>query len=180
MRGAFGLLSLLMVVAIVLYLLGGRGCSPGGRSYIQTVTDVKKEKEPLAQQWGGKDPTGRPFHESLTLADWPEQGALRGVRVETIEAAGIAATHFGLRQGDVITHIGAQPVGGFVITDASAANDFLDDAFARSASLTVRRGDAELTLPQQGGTPAATTPGLGTGVGLPPGLPGLPSPAPGN
>ena len=173
MRGAaIGFLSLLLGVAIMLYLLAGRGCAPGGRSYLQTVGDAKKKYEPIAQQMGGKDPQGVPFHESMTTTAWPETGgSFRGVEVKTVDPAGVAATFYGLKTGDVIRRIGPQDIGGYIITDEQAAQDMLDDAFARSFPLTVERGGATIQLPD----PTRPPP---TGPLNPPAMPGAP-PAPG-
>ena len=64
--GGIGLVGLLITFAIIMYLMGGKGCT--GQSYLQTMMNVKKEKEPWAQQVGGKDVRGRPFSESLTAS----------------------------------------------------------------------------------------------------------------
>ena len=169
MRGAaIGLLSLLLGVAIMLYLLAGKGCAPGGKSYLGTVTDAKKKYEPIAQQMGGNDPQGVPFHESMTTAAWPETGGtFRGVLVQSVDPAGVAAKFYGLQAGDVIRRIGPQDVGGYIVADMQGAQDFLDDAFARDFPLTVTRGNQSLTLTGQSYQKAIQTP-AGTAPGAPP------------
>ena len=161
MRAGFGLIGLLITMAIILYLLAGRGCT--GQSYLGTLADVKKEKEPVVQQWGGKGVDGRPFHESLAIADWPESGSLRGLEVSNVDPAGPAATYYGLQNGDIILEIGSQDVGGPIIHSTDAGRDFLTDAFSRGAPLVVRRNGQEITLPTGG----ASTPGLPSGGGRP-------------
>ena len=170
MRGAFGLVGILVVMAIILYALAGRmGC--GGRSYLQTVTGVKKEKEPLVNQWGGRDPRGRPFSESLTLAEWPDAGTLKGLKVTSIDPAGVAATHFGLQQDDVILEIGPHAVGGAIVDSAESGNDFLQETFRLSGRIKIRRGEQPLILPDQKTTPAGTSGAAGAAPNIP-GLPG--------
>lgn len=161
MRAGIGLVGLLITMAIILYLLAGRGCT--GRSYLGTLADVKKEKGEWAQQIGGKDTTGRPFHESLTIEEWPETGALRGFQVSNVDPLGPAATHYALQNGDIILEIGSQDVGGAIINSTDSGRDFLTDGFARGAPLVVRRNGQEITLPPGG----ASTPGLPSGGGRP-------------
>lgn len=148
MLGAgIGLLSLLIVVGIMLYLFAGP-TGPGGASYGRTLATKNQEMTQQANQFSGRDERGRPLRETLTLAPSPESGPMRGVLVETIEADGIAATHFGLQAGDEITQIGPQEVGGFIITDADAAATFLEEAFARGQTIRVHREGEVLTLPK--------------------------------
>lgn len=178
MKAGFGLLALLITMAIILVLLAGRGGGCTGQSYLQTVTNVKKEKEPIVQQWGGKDVRGRALYDTIQLVPWPESGAMRGAQVETVDATGPAATFYGLQAGDVIIQINSQAVGGYVITSADDAEAYLTDAFRYSAPIVIRRNGEEMTLPAtqpasppngsagQGGTD------IGGGVKLPGGLPG--------
>ena len=175
-----GLLSLLITMAIILFLFAGKGgCLPG---YLSAVMRVKKEKEPQVQQWGGKDVRGRPFWESLDLSRWPDVGALKGLTVTRVDPFGPAATHFGLQAGDVIVEIGMQEVGGPIIDSPSAGSDFLTEAFAKNFPIKVRRADQLITLPSgappapgTGAFPQVTPPGSSPGTGLP----GIPRSAPG-
>src|SRR5690606_26193340 len=117
------------------------------QSYIQTVMNVKKEKEPLAQQWGGKDVRGRALYDTIELVSWPESGPMRGAKVDTIDVTGPAATFYGLQAGDIILQINSQELGGYVISSADDAEAFLTDAFRYSAPILIRRGETEMTLP---------------------------------
>ena len=121
---------------------------------------------------GGNDPGGAPFHQSLTTAAWPEGGgSLRGLLVQSVDPAGVAATYYGLRAGDVIEQIGPQDVGGYVVSDEQLATEFLDDAFARAFPLTVRRNGEKLTLTGQSYRQKINIP---AGAGPAPGTPGAP------
>ena len=164
MRGGIGLVSLMVTMAIILYLLAGKGC--GGQSYLQTVMNVKKEHEPQAQQWGGKGPDGRPFTETFAFEAWPESGRLQGLEVTSVDPAGPAATFYGIQPGDIIVNIGPHEVGGPIVGSVPAGNDFLIDAFSKSYPLTVRRGETQLTLPDPASGVTTTPPG---------GLPNLPA-----
>lgn len=170
MKAGFGLVALLLSVGIILFLMAGP-IGKGGQSYLQTVTNVKKEKEPVVQQWGGKDVKGRALYDTVELVPWPETGSMRGAMVNTIDATGPAATFYGLQTGDVIIRINSQDVGGFIITDEGAAEAFLTDAFRYSAPILIKREGQEMTLPATQPNSPSGTDNAG-GVKLPPGLPG--------
>ncbi len=143
MRGlgaGFGLIGLLVVVAIILYLMVGTGYTGS------VVTQGNKAKD-QAKQFGGLSQDGRPLGETIELDAWPASGALRGVVVTTVDADGAGAMHFGLLTGDIITQIGPQEVGGFVISTPDDAEAFLTDAYAKGQTITVTRDGETLTLP---------------------------------
>ncbi len=71
--------------------------------------------------------------------------------------------------GDVIIEIGSFDVGGPIIDSVGAGNDFLTDAFAKSAPLTISRAGEEMTLPAGAGAGGGTPP-----AGNPGGVPALP------
>ncbi len=160
-----GLLSLLIVVAIMFYLFAGP-TGPGGSSYGGTLAEKNREAREDVNRFAGQGVDGRRMSETLTLEPFPERGPMRGVRVVTIEADGTAATNFGLQVGDVIRQIGPNELGGPIITSVDAANDFIDDAFARGMKLTIERDGVELVLPED---TVPSTPG----PALPGGLDGL-------
>ena len=174
-----GLLSLLITMAIIVYLFAGKaGC--GGQSYLGLLAKTKKEKEPLVQQWGGKDVRGRPFWESLDLERWPETGNVKGLVVTRVDPFGPAATYFGLQTGDVILEIGMQDVGGPIIDTPAAGGEFLTEAFAKNFPIKVRRGEQTVTLPS-GAPPAPGTgafpqanPGQNSSGSGVPGIPPIP------
>jgi hypothetical protein len=153
-------------VAIIMVMFAGKGGCLGGQSYLGLLAKTKKEKEPLVQQWGGKDPKGRPFWESLDLQRWPERGDMKGLEVTRVDPTGPAASYFGLQTGDIITEIGMHEVGGPIIESVAAGADFLTDAFAKNFPIKIRRAGQELVLPGPGAG--------GTGANAPAGLPNLP------
>ena len=149
MRGigaGLGLIGLLCVVAIMLYLFAGPG--PGGASYAGTLARKSKEAKQEVNQFGGRDATGKPLSQTLTLIPDEAGGSLRGLTVDTIDPKGVAATHFGLEAGDVITQIGSHEVGGFIIGSIESARDFLDTAFATNQPIQVRRDGQTISLPK--------------------------------
>ena len=167
MRGlgaGLGLLGLLITTAIILFLLAGRGCSPNGQSYLGTLATTNKEKKAEVNRFGGNDPQGQRFRESLAFAPHPDTGAMRGLSVQSVDPTGVAASTYGLLPGDVIEQIGPHEVGGYIVADEASAADFLDDAFARTYPLTVRRGDEVMEL-KWTAPPTAPPPGTGNAGG---------------
>jgi hypothetical protein len=148
MGAGFGLIGLLLSMGIILWMFAG---PMGGGSYGKTLASKNQEAREQVQQFSGRDDTGRRLSETLTLEE-----ADRGVRVATVESTGIAATHFGLLENDVILQIGPMVVGDVLIPDVAAAQDFLDDAFAKNRSIIVLRDGKELTLPAEGAEGGAT------------------------
>lgn len=173
MRAGIGFIALLLGIALILFLLGGR-LGGDGRSYLQTVMDARKQAHTDIYSFQGQDASGTPLHQTLTLEPEPERGPMRGLIVASIDPAGIAATHFGLRTGDVITQIGPHPVGDTIVGSVEDGQMFLDEAMARGQSLTVRRDGQTLTLPRDAGVIGDGQGGLPEGLpeGLPGGLPG--------
>lgn len=149
MRGAFGLVGLLVVGGIVVWLLVVGGGGKDGKGYLETVGTAKKQAESQVQAISGRDAQGQPVTASLRLEVVTSSGRSSGIRVTSIAADGPIARKYGLQVGDVITEFGPLPAGDFA--DETAAANQLQDAFQRSLSLTVLRNGQKLTLPQAGG-----------------------------
>lgn len=146
MRGAFGLVGLLVTVGIVIWLMFGGG---KGNSYIENVGSSKKQAETQVQAISGRDASGEPVTASLKLEVVSSGGRSSGIRITSIDSAGAIAKKYGLQVGDVITEFGPLPAGDFADETTAAAQ--LHDAYQRSLPLTVLRNGQKLMLPQAGG-----------------------------
>jgi len=162
-----GLLSLLVVIGIIVYLFAGPTGSDGS-SYGETLAEANREAKEQVRQIAGRDADGRPANAGLTLGD-----ADRGVVVESIEPDQVIASHYGLREGDVMTQIGPNDVGGMIISGHEAAGDFLLAAYQANQSIEVIRDGETLALPA--GEADNTQDGPPTAGQLPPQLQNLPT-----
>jgi hypothetical protein len=156
MRFGIGLIGLLLAVALILVLFAGP-LGPGGGSYGGNVAEKNRELKEEANRLGGRDADGQRLSRTLELEAVASGGELDGVRVTSVQADGVAATHFGLEAGDVIREIGRHEVGGFIIASADAAGDFLDQAFSRSQTIRVERAGEMLELPAETAATALPT-----------------------
>lgn len=166
MRIMFGLVGLLITVAIIMLMMVG-GFGPGGTSYLGTVAKTNKDKRAQVQQFSGKTSDGVRANTFLTLTEHK-----RGYTVTAISGGPFAAL-YGITAGDVIVQVGPQDVHGFIITDEPSLRDFLDDAFARSMSITVLRKDSDGLEQEIELKPAADNAGRPINGGIPGGLNGL-------
>lgn len=160
MRAAFGLVALLVAVGVVVFFLGKKG---GGLDYQKSVLDAGRQAQEDVRQLGGvaRDGSMR-MSESITLEPSTSGGRTVGLIVLDVNPAGPAATHFGLKQDDIITAFG--PL--LVKEQAQTAEDglaFLADCYSRQQPITVIRAEQTITLP--GGAPSAAA----GGQTLPPG-----------
>jgi S1-C subfamily serine protease len=143
MRAIFGVVGLLMTLFIVLWLMGGP-TGPGGKSQLEVIADAKKTAETQAHGFSGRDQQGRRASEALTLELVSGGTRTTGIRVAAIEPGSALAAKYKLLAGDVILEIGPLPASEFTSEQDAAAQ--LDDAFARTMPLLVRRGEQKLTL----------------------------------
>jgi len=148
MRYAFGLVSILISVALILLLFAGP-LGTGGQSYLGGIAQQRKQAMSQANQWSGKAADGsEKATDSITFEITDRNGSPEAILVKTVRQGGTMHVRYGLMPGDQITQIGPLPVrGGGIISDESSARDFLADGFARNMPLTIRRADATLVLP---------------------------------
>ncbi|MEM6315467.1 MAG: hypothetical protein AAF743_15375, partial [Planctomycetota bacterium] len=132
MRILFGLVGLLITVAIIALIMVGP-IGPGGASYLGTVAKTNKDKRAQVQQFSGKTADGTRANTFVTLAEQSDGFKVTGL------TGGPFVTVYGLAPGDVIVRIGPQDVPGYIISSETDVRNFLDDAFARQLSITVRR-----------------------------------------
>lgn len=140
MRAAFGLVSILVVVGIIALLWS---------QYNPVVVEEGRKAEDKMEQIAGKGAAT-----SIKLEPRHDDGKLRALHVDEIEADGPMAKYFGLRRDDLIVKITSQDftqkVAELGFDEAKAR---VLEAYQRSGSLTILRGGKELVLPEPGSSP---------------------------
>ncbi len=159
MRYAFGLTSLLVSVAIMLWLFAGP-MGGGGVSYLGVLAKERKQATAQVNEMSGKAADGsEKATDSITFEVTQRGGVTDAILIKTVRPGGTMDVRYGLQAGDEITEIGPLPVrGGGIISSEAEARDFLLDGFARKSKLTVRRAGAKLELPTSDFVPPAFVP----------------------
>jgi hypothetical protein len=156
MRGMFGLVSILLAGALVAYLWA---------THTQEVSHVNRSVQPQLQQLAGKSADGTPAGKSATFAAIPSNGAIKRLRVLTIDPAGGLAVYWGLKPNDEIIRIGSFNVGDAAMDDQQSAKDWVVEGMQRKMDMSVNRGGVTITLPADRN--ASVSP-AGTGNGATP------------
>jgi len=154
MRMAFGLVSLLVTLAIILFIF----------KYIEapTIKEGKKAQD-TARQMAGRDEEGQRVTDAVTLDSQDRAGKMESVVVSDIRANSALQQRYGLQKGDVILEMGELSVRGYM-NSPDEAKDFLLKAYQENRNLVVIRGWDKLTLPMNENVARAaaaktTTPG---------------------
>jgi len=145
MRMAFGLVSLLVVIAIILVAFS---------MYTAPVAKQGKKTQDQARQIAGRDEEGNNATDSITLQEQESGGKTTGILVADVKPGGAMEKHFGFQKGDVILQIGPLTAKDN-FASAGEAKDFLLDAFQRGNTVVVMRGWDQVTLPSTNAPVAA-------------------------
>ncbi|MDB5358543.1 MAG: hypothetical protein JWN24_4996 [Phycisphaerales bacterium] len=153
MRGAFGLVSLLVVAAIGCWLFV---------TYNKPVLDTGRKAHDEASQIAGRENDGTPIGQTYDTTPEDKGGHLNDLLVKRVDAGGAMEKHFGLKVGDQVITIGSINVRDN--NDADLARAMMDEAYQRQQELVVLRNGQQITLPMQAGAPAvpATSPSAQT------------------
>jgi hypothetical protein len=151
MRGAFGLVSLLITGLIVAYLWA---------DHTKTVANVNKTLQPQVQQLAGRSSDGTPAIKSATYKELPGSGPIKGAQVVTIDPAGGLAVYWGLLPNDIIREVGPYAVGDNTLTDLETVQEWVVEGMQRQMTMAVDRGGVRISLPAGR---AAGSPGTGGG-----------------
>lgn len=147
MRMAFGLVSLLIVLAICLLIF---------RTFEAPMLESGNAAQKQAQQLSGRDENGVPVMDSYKAQQHSTGSKIDGITITDLVPGGPMQTYYGLQKGDIVTDIGELSVttladpGGY-----SMAKSMLDEAYQKQQSLVVNRNGTKLTLPQQRGAGTA-------------------------
>jgi len=139
MRAAFGLVSLLVVLGIVMLLFKVYEAPA-----IKTGTKMREQAREIA----GRDEDNAPVTDAITLDAQDRNGRMEGAVVTDITAGSAIEKKYGLQKGDVILEMGPLAVKDHM-SSAGEAKDFLLDAYEKSQPVVVLRGFDRLTLPME-------------------------------
>ena len=137
MRMAFGLVSLLVTLAIILLLF---------RTYSAPMLKQGKSATEDARQLAGRDENNAPVTDAIKLDSQDRNGQMYGAVVTDVTPGSAIEMKYGLHKGDVIVELGQLAVRGNM-SSADEAKDYLLHAYQRSEPLVVMRGKNRLTLP---------------------------------
>lgn len=136
MKGAFGLVALMITMFIVAYLWS---------THTAQVVQTAKPAQQMAQQLSGRDESGMRASDSIKMEAEERGGSVRSVNVTEIIAGGPMETYYGLKVGDKITHAGGNHLSVFM--DGEMARLQILEAYQRQHELKIIRDGQEMTLP---------------------------------
>ena len=173
MRMAFGLVSVLVTIGIIILVMSMMLDKQTGS--IPIALEARKE----AQQIAGVGRDGEAATQSAFFEADSSGGKLRKLTVLKVVPGGAYDTYFGLQQGDEIIQI--EQAGNMMSLqdagngDAGLAEALVSDAYARSQHIVVVRNGVRLTLPPLPGAAVVAAPAAG---GAPTTAPAAPANAP--
>jgi C-terminal processing protease CtpA/Prc len=154
MKAAFGLVSLLVVCAIVAYLWSN--------SAKQTI-DASKPMREQAEKLSGRDSEGRPLQETMKLTPFAPNGKLQYIFVDKIDPDNPMAKEYGLKVDDSIVEVGPQSIRDPGM-DGGMMKALILEARTRQWEIVVLRNGEKVTLKPDsgkatsGGGPSARDP----------------------
>jgi hypothetical protein len=157
MRMAFGLVSLLVTLGIIVLVMSMMLDKQTGS--IPVAINARQE----AQQIAGVGQDGAAATQSAYLEENTSGGKLRSLKVIRVIPGGAYDTYFGLLPGDEILEIeqsgSMMKVHDISNGDGGLAMALISDAYARNQHIIVNRSGYRLTLPLAPGTIIPGVPG---------------------
>jgi hypothetical protein len=148
MRAIFGLVGILVVVAVIVWFLG----KGGGLDHTQQVLQSGESARRQVNQFSGNDPqTGARASESADLEMLTTAGKPSGILVTAVVPGGAYETYFGLKRNDTIVAVEYNglrtDVKNMSASDEEARNQVLE-AYQKRGRVFVVRNEQEIALPQ--------------------------------
>ena len=139
MRAGLGLLSLLIVAAIIFYV------AFGGKSGGVVGTDLKAGKEARDQvnQLGGKDENGMKADDSIVMEEIMSGSELRRLKVVSVVPGGPMEAAYHLMPNDEIIQANQLELRGM---DPSLAKTWVITGYSSNQPLIISRNGQEMTL----------------------------------
>jgi hypothetical protein len=149
MRVGIGILSILIVVAIILMVSFS---GPGG-GYVPTVIKAGNVANSQASQMAGKDENDVKAQDSIALVEDMPGNRLHGLIVKNILPGGPMETAYGLKIGDEITGTAELSFKGD--TDSELDKTLVYSAYQENKPLVILRNGEELKLNPSGALTSA-------------------------
>jgi membrane-associated protease RseP (regulator of RpoE activity) len=161
MRMMFGLLALLITVAIILvvasmYYGGSQGVAKTGKRMQQQATQIS-----------GRGPDKVPVTQSITYVEPNAGDRLDSLEVASVTTGG-AMEAYGVQAGDTIVEVNGMAIRDVPMGDVELARAWVAEAYQRQQTLVVLRNGQRIELPQQpapGQAAPRTTGGLPSAPG---------------
>jgi S1-C subfamily serine protease len=142
MRGMFGLVSLLVVVAIMALLF---------KSYSIPMAKKGKKVTDQVRQLSGRSQDNTPADRSIKLDAEPDNGPLKDMIVLEVTPGGAMDKFYGLQVGDKITAINGNDIRLISNNDFEMAKaQLVQEGFEKLAPITVLRNGETIQLPLPG------------------------------
>lgn len=140
MRAMFGLVSLLVVVAIIVMVF----------RYTQVpVIQTGEKAKDQARQIAGRSQDGTPAMNTFKTEGKFRGGTLEALTVTDVSPGG-AMAEYGLQKGDQIISVDGQKIGEISVDDPETAKAMVvQHGFQANLPIVVRRGAQEITLPDR-------------------------------
>jgi len=141
MRAGIGLLSILIVAAIIFYVaFGSVNGKPG---YVPTVLNAGKQGRDQANQLGGKDENGMKAEDSIVMEEIMSGSELRRLKVVSVVAGGPMQAAYGLQPNDEIIQANQLELRGM---DPALAKSWVITGYAQNQPLIIERNGQSMTL----------------------------------
>ena len=147
MRAIFGLVSLLVVVAIIAYLFS---------IYDIPVAKHGQQAQQQARQLSGHDQDGTPADQTIKLDADLRNNKLADLIVTSVTPGGAMDRVYGFQAGDKIIAIGEMDISTLSNDDFEMAKaQLLQEGFEKGKPVTVIRAEKKIQLPLPGQAAAA-------------------------
>jgi hypothetical protein len=149
MRGMFGLVALLVGVAILVYVWS---------SYNIPVAHEGQKAKAEAEQISGYDPAGDAVKDTIRLEPVANNGKPSGAVITFIKPGSVMEQHYGLKVNDVIVAVGALTAA----EDPEMVRAL--EAYQRQEPITILRGGVKYEMPKDARAAAIAAAGGSTGA----------------
>ncbi len=154
MRAIFGLVSLLVVIAIIAWMFS---------IYSIPVAKTGKKTQVEVRQMSGHDEDGTPADRTITLDAGQRNGKFQNLEVTSVVPGGAMDRFYGFQPGDKIIGIGGTDIATLSNDDFEMAKAMLlQEGYEKKKPVTVIRNGVQMQLPNpaaaaasSGATPAA-------------------------
>jgi hypothetical protein len=139
MRAVFGIGGVLATLGVIVWIMSFE------LTHDKAAIDAGNKATEQVNQIAGRDESGTPVKQSVTLEPQSTNGKTDSILVTSVVAGGPYAKVWGLQRNDAIVEIGPLTVQQ-VVTDAGAADDYVMDAYQHAQPLTIYRNGVKMVL----------------------------------